>query len=573
MTALPIPVKALEQHTIVLGKTGSGKSSALRLMVEDLLDRDERVVIVTAKSDWWGLKTSASGKRAGYPIVIFGGERADLPLHPLSGKAMAELLATGNRSAVLQMRDMMPGERTQFWIDFASHLFRLLKGKLYLVIDEVHNFAPKGKILSPQAGLMLHWSNKIAAEARGLGINLIAASQRPQKVHNDFLTSCETLVAMRVIHKSDRDAIEDWIEGCGDEKSGEQVLKTLAQMKRGDAWAWSPEIEFGPKQVHFPMFKTYDSFKPQANTTDVKLKGWADVNLTDVREKLDSFVKEAEANDPRILRATIKRLEIELKNQAPVAPKVKAPKSMKVSKEEIREEIKKQFQRFIGYQKSMESVRGKLEQFLKDWPPIVDKNIIELSAISQLQAKPPVPVTPNLQKQKQYVPSHPLELPETWGSMGKFKLGTGPRRMLAVLVQWSPNGMPEGQWRSHAGFRKSGTWSTYKSILLSAGFVECVGDKFHARPAGIEYMGGKGEAAPTTTKEVLDIWRPKLGIGPMKILDTVLYHRSLPMDELAAQSGYAISGTFSTYLSQLKTARLIERHGKVIKPNAETLFL
>lgn len=312
MSELKLPSAIFEQHTIILGKTGAGKSSALRYMVEDLLDAGNRVVIVTSKADWWGLKLSADGKHAGYPVVIFGGDHSDMPLNYTSGKMLAELVASGNRSAVLQLRDFMPGERTTFWIDFASHLFRLMQGKLYLVIDEVHNFAPKGKSLDTKASMMLHWSNKLASEARGLGITLIGASQRPAKVHNDFLTSCETLIAMRVTTEWDRMAVHDWIKGCGDPAAGVEVLRTLAQFKRGDAWVWSPEAEFGPKQLHFPMFKTYDSFKPQMPTDKAGLKGWASVNLDDVREKLSALVQEAEANDPSKLQAKIRDLENKL---------------------------------------------------------------------------------------------------------------------------------------------------------------------------------------------------------------------------------------------------------------------
>lgn len=315
-----LPEKIFEQHMIVLGKTGAGKSSAIRSMAEHLLREGKRVVIITAKADWWGIKLAADGKHAGYPLVVFGGDHQDMPLHHQSGKTMAELLGTGNRSAVLQMRDFMPGERTQFWIDFAANLFRALKGKLFLIIDEVHNFAPKGKVIDVKAGQMLHWSNKLASEARGLGITLIGASQRPAKVHNDFLTSCETLIAMRVTTKWDRDAVKDWISGCGEKDMGEDVLNSLAQMKRGDAWGWSPEIEFGPKQIHFPMFDTYDSFRPQMAQDVEHLKGWADVNLEDVRAKLATVVREAEANDPAKLKARIRELETQMR-RAPESEK------------------------------------------------------------------------------------------------------------------------------------------------------------------------------------------------------------------------------------------------------------
>ena len=360
-----LPEAVFEQHMIVLGKTGSGKSSAIRGMVEHLLDQDKRVIVITPKADWWGLKLAADGKAPGYPIPIFGGKHQDIPLHHLSGKTMAELLGQGNRSAILQMRDFMPGERTQFWIDFASTLFRVLEGKLYLVIDEVHNFAPKGKVLDNKAGLMLHWSNKIASEARGIGITLIGASQRASKVHNDFLTSCETLIAMRVTTKWDRDAVKDWIDGCGDPDKASEVLGSLAQMKRGDAWAWSPESDFGPEQIHFPMFKTYDSFRPQLPADVAKLKGWADVDLDDVKKKLEHVVKEAEAKDPVKLQARIAELTKQLKSQpVPAAAPRIADHQADKRNAEIWEKQYKEIQDLGLYSREMKQYAEYLERQL-----------------------------------------------------------------------------------------------------------------------------------------------------------------------------------------------------------------
>lgn len=258
-----IPDAALDQHGIALGKTGAGKSSKLRVLVERLLERERPVCIIDPKGDWWGLRMSADGKSSGFPIVIFGGEHADVPLNAHAGAQVAELVATGNRSCLIDLGGWMVGERTRFFIDFASALFKHARGARHLVIDEVHNFAPKGKVWDADAGKMLHWANRLASEGRGKGLTILAASQRPQKVHNDFLTSCETLIACRVIHKADRDAIKDWIDGCADAATGREVLAELAGMQRPDAWVWSPEIDFGPQRITFPMFQTYDSFKPQ----------------------------------------------------------------------------------------------------------------------------------------------------------------------------------------------------------------------------------------------------------------------------------------------------------------------
>jgi putative protein kinase ArgK-like GTPase of G3E family len=52
---LGFPEKILDQHLVVLGKTGAGKSSALRHIVEHLLNEKKRVCIIDPKGMRSGL--------------------------------------------------------------------------------------------------------------------------------------------------------------------------------------------------------------------------------------------------------------------------------------------------------------------------------------------------------------------------------------------------------------------------------------------------------------------------------------------------------------------------------------
>jgi hypothetical protein len=317
-----IPEAALSQHIAILGKTGAGKSYAARGIVEHLLDEQRRVCVIDPKGDWWGLRLSASGKSAGYPVVIFGGAHGDLPINDRAGGHIAELVATGNRPTILDMSELTIGERTRLFMDFAAGLFRHNRGPLWLVIDEVHNFAHQGKVHDVDAGKMLHWANRLASEGRGKGIQIIMASQRPQKVHKDTLTCAETLVAMRVVHNLDRAALKEWMDGAGDRDKSDEVLKSLASMARGEAWVWSPEIGHF-KHGKAPKISTYDSMS-QAPIGGESLKGWAEIDLNEVREKLADVVKEAEANDPKLLKREIAELKRQLAAKAPPAPDDKA---------------------------------------------------------------------------------------------------------------------------------------------------------------------------------------------------------------------------------------------------------
>lgn len=312
---LPIPRNILQQHVIAFGKTRSGKSAKLRLIVEDKLRQGIPTCVMDPKGDWWGLRSSADGKSAGYPLVIFGTEysrHVDVRFTWQHGAAIAELVATGNRPTLIDMKGMRVGDRNRFFAAFAESYFRHATGERCLVIDEVHNFTPKGKTFSVESAEALHWANRLAAEGAGMGITLLAASQRPQKVHNDFSSSCETLIACRVVMKHDRDAIADWVDACGDPAVAKDMLSSIAAMQRTDAWVYSPEEGFGPKQITFPMFETYDSFKPQDEKATKRLKGWADVDLAEVQGKLAAVVEEHKANDPKELKAEVARLKAEL---------------------------------------------------------------------------------------------------------------------------------------------------------------------------------------------------------------------------------------------------------------------
>jgi hypothetical protein len=95
MTAV-IPAAALAQHVAVLGKTGSGKTSTAKLAIEQVVAGSARVCILDPiKSDWWGLTSSADGKRPGLPFHILGGPHGHVPLHEKAGKAIGELVASG----------------------------------------------------------------------------------------------------------------------------------------------------------------------------------------------------------------------------------------------------------------------------------------------------------------------------------------------------------------------------------------------------------------------------------------------------------------------------------------------
>lgn len=311
MTKFPIPEAALTQHIAAIGKTGAGKTIAVKDIVEHVVKLGHRVCILdTAKSDHWGLTSSADGKRPGLPFHILGGPRGHVPLHESAGKAIGELVASGALPlSIIDMADFKPGGQMQFFADFAPALFKKMRGVVYLVIEEAHEIAPKERIGFNHENFSVHWAKKIATASRTKGIRMVVATQRVQALHNAVLGSCDTLIAMRLTAPADQEPVQKWLKANVDKKRKETVAEIedeLGRLKTGTAWVCSGEADFFEK-VTFPMITTFDnSATPDGKSAEIHVKT-APVDQDKLRSIIGDAVKEAEANDPKTLKAELER--------------------------------------------------------------------------------------------------------------------------------------------------------------------------------------------------------------------------------------------------------------------------
>ena len=115
-----LPAAALDDRIAIVGTAGSGKTYAAKGFVERLLDIGARVAIVDPLGVWWGLRASADGSAASYPVVVFGGHHADVPIAAEMGDALGRMAGKAPARCLRRRRRQPSGWRCGATAAFAG---------------------------------------------------------------------------------------------------------------------------------------------------------------------------------------------------------------------------------------------------------------------------------------------------------------------------------------------------------------------------------------------------------------------------------------------------------------------
>jgi len=541
-----IPEKALLNHIAILGKTGSGKTYTAKGIAEHLLREKRRVCVIDPIGAWWGLRSDVTGKKPAFPIVVFGGEHADIPLGQSHGAAIAEIIGTTETSAVLDTRLMTVGERTRFFTDFGETLLRKNRGPLHVILDEAHLFIPQGRVNDPQSGKMLHAGNNLVSLGRGVGLRVIMISQRPAKLHKDSLTQAETLIAMRLIAPQDRAAVEAWIGEWAEPAQGKELLKSLPSLSTGQGWVWAPELQILQRET-FPRITTYDSSRAPDSDTAANLV-LAKIDLPAIQERLEQVAADVYQNDPARLRKRIADLERELKCRPEAEPKV-------IEKPVITDEQVKR----------LESLSLGLEELTSD---VIEEIRVFKTSIKDLkQVVASWERVTGTKKPLHTSPVPPPRPPQAIQQQPAGDLAPGQLKLLRVIAQY-PSANRE-QLTVLCGFARS-TRNEYLRQLNLAGLVNLAGDEVSATPEGIK-AAGDFEPLPTGS-DLADFWFEKLPPGETKILRFLCQRRgAIDRERIDSECGFSRS-TRNEYLRKLIIRRLVRDDGRGFVSASEELF-
>lgn len=308
---LTLPLEAVTRTFGVLAVRGAGKSNTAAVMAEEMFAAGLPFVVIDPVGSWYGLRSSAEGSSAGLPIPIFGGKHGDVPLERGGGEVVADLVVEKRLTCVLDLsRFDTESDKKAFLLAFARRLYVKNENPLHLFLEEADDYIPQ-KPMRDEAQLLRAWENIVRrGRARGLGMTLI--TQRSAAVNKMVLTQVETLFAMRTTGPQDIAAIEAWVKY---HQAGAEVLSTLASLEDGEAWVWSPHFLRTMTRHQIRRRRTFDSGATPANVraTDRRPPATlADIDLSALQERMAATIEKAKAEDPRELRHEIDRLRRQL---------------------------------------------------------------------------------------------------------------------------------------------------------------------------------------------------------------------------------------------------------------------
>ena len=587
---LSLPRNIITQTFAVLAIKGAGKTYTMLKMGEEFLKKNLPVVFIDSMGVCWGLRASASGKGPGLPILVMGGDHGDVPLEPTAGAIVARFVVKERISVVLDLSGMRKGEQKRFVLEFAEELYHKNRKPMHLMTDEADLWAPQ----KPQKGQerLLGAIEDLVRRGRARGIGVTMATQRAAVLNKNVLSQAEVLIAMRTISSKDRKAIDEWIEANGTEEKREEVMSTLATLKNGEAWIWSPSYLKIFKRIKIAIRDTYDSSKtPEIGKRVRSPKKLARVDLVKISEAIASTIERSKGEDPRLLKDKIKGLELEVTKlkvakpaPAPAPPRVVHVPSPQLTQiqtkiKEIKREIpiikKGDLGRLDSYARWLSNAAGEayraakyLEKSGDDIAKVgklVEKLLQETKKLAE-QAKHPVMVVapapaevPTLKKKLQAMAGVPVKAPKpVAGDSPEKKLLAGERKMIQMAYSFYPKKLTRSQMGLLCGIKMKGsTFGTYMGTVRGQGYLDGDDDGFELTQSGFKVIEKLGiERLPTgSPQEIVEIWKARLLAGERKIVDAAVkaYPQEFTREWLGKICNIDPQGsTMGTYLGRVR---------------------
>lgn len=581
---LSLPLEAVTETFCIMAMRGKGKTHAASVMAEEMLKRQIPVVIYDPTGAWYGLKSSRDGKSAAFPVAVFGGEHADIPLEHTAGETVAKAIVDNRYAAILDCSLMRKGNRITFMAHFLEALYHHNREAMHLIVDEAHTIAPLStREAGGDAPRALGAMEDIILQGRLRGIGCSSITQRPALLHTTIRTQSSTLVAMGMSGPHDIKAVMEWVKLQASEQQAADMLKSLPSLPRGDAWFWSPSAFDVFKRIHFRERETFDSSgTPKVGEARRVPKVLAAPDIQKLGEAIMATVQTAKANDPKLLKAEVAKLRQELAKAASVKP---AATKVEVKRVEVNVLKHRETQKF---ESAVKSFREDVNKFIKQCDAIREGVASVASTLIVVEAKlegarregeplaAPRPA-PQIQPRTQSRVINPAPIPARAtrpvapriertapDENGTYEITSLGQRILDSIAWWNFAGtaQPTREQTAFVAHAKpnGGHFGNTLGALRTAGLI----DYPQAGRVKLTAEGSARAVAPTTDptyEEMIERARSIIRIGgQLRIFDVLVEAGAdITREELGQRANFeAGGGHFGNTLGAMRSGGLID---------------
>jgi uncharacterized protein len=562
--SIPVEYAAIQKY-VTLGASDSGKTYLLARFAEQCAKAGMFFVILDPVGKHWSLRAGKDGSPTGgiKDIYVLGGQHGDVPLDPKSGELIADVVVDHPGRYVLDTSTFETDSDVHtFATAFAKRLFRRkMKDPgwpLLILLEEAESFLPE----RPQPGqqVMKGAFGRIVRQGRNHGIGIYLVFQRSAAGDKGAISQCKVLIAKRSSHKRDRDAIDDWVKSNGTPEERAELMSAIASLEPNEAYLWDPIWLKVFERVKVLPRDTFDSSANVKHGQRMARVELAPLDVEALGEKIAEIGKQAQENDPKVLRKRIVELERELAAGPQLEPE----------QVEVRVEVPVLPD---GHVEALVGLHEKVESAVRDLLEVRAGLDFQIKAVEEVPSamaqelaeevrRPPRP-TPAAARADQ-PPARPRPVPSN-GAMPRAALE------LAEMLAAFPEGLARDRLALLSGRKpRGGSWNTAMKALQEHGYAEGDDLLVPTERARTEFP----EARPLSSNELITLWRSKLGVAALDVFDALvqIYPRSAQPIDIGDSIGRAPrGGSWNSALKQLRVAGLTVADGNRLKANPDLM--